>query len=176
MRIEEIEHREEDARSDGAYVETAAKLHHQRVKELGELQKRIEELQVGLGSAELDEAARAGDEAERILEGDRRFLLEAREELIRENARLLESCEQGLGRSKRALVVNPLLQQMKAEGEQILNDVLQSTIGLTLSTPRQIERDLAKTLEATRAHHERLEDVQKALLADRDHLDKIKLD
>ena len=176
MRIEEIETREEDARSDGAYVEKAAKIHHQRVKELGELQKQISKLQTGLGSAELDEAAHAGDEAERVQEGDRRFLAEAREELIRENARLLESCEHGLERSKRALVVNPLLQQLKGEGTQVLNDVLQSTLGVTLSTPRQIERDLAKTLEATKAHHERLEDVQKALLADRGHLDKIKLD
>ena len=72
--------------------------------------------------------------------------------------------------------MNPFLQQMKAEGTQVISDVLQSTLGVTLSTPRQIERDLAKTLEATRAHHERLEDVQKALLADRGHLDKIKLD
>ena len=140
------------------------------------MQKQISKLQTGLGSAELDEAAHAGDEAERVQEGDRRFLAEAREELIRENARLLESCEHGLERSKRALVVNPLLQQLKGEGTQVLNDVLQSTLGVTLSTPRQIERDLAKTLEATKAHHERLEDVQKALLADRGHLDKIKLD
>ncbi len=176
MRIEEIETRAEDAKSDGAYVEKAAKIHHQRVKELGALQKQIAKLQASLGSAELDEAARAGDEAEHIQDGDKRFLLEAREELIQENARLLESCEHGLERSKRAMVVNPFLQQMRAEGTQVLNDVLQSTLGVTLSTPRQIERDLAKTLDATRAHHERLEDVQKALLADRGHLDKIKLD
>ena len=176
MRIEEIEQRAEDASSDGAYVEKAARIHHQRVKELGELQKRIEELTAGLGSSELDEAARAGDEAEHVHEGDRKFLLESREELIRENARLLESCEHGLERSKRALAVSPFLQQMKAEGEQVLNDVLQSTLGLTLSTPRQIERGLAKTLEATKAHHERLEEVHKTLLADRSHLDKITLE
>lgn len=176
MRIEEIEQREEDASSDGAYVEKAARIHHQRVEELGNLQRRIEKLQAGLGSSELDEAAHAGKEAEQAQESDRRFLVEAREALIRENAELIESCEHGLERSKRLLVVNPLLQQFKAAGKELANDFLQSAIGASMSSSRQIERDLAQALKATEAHHERLEEVHKALLVARSHLEKMSVD
>jgi uncharacterized membrane protein len=172
VRLEEVERDTGEQASQAESLQEMAAWQRQQVEQLLAFQDQLGRLSGEVTSTHLEAAQTETDNSLEAMQREQEALEQKRQALLIENQGLLETCEAGIAKTKKALSGSELFKNLAAGvGAELLKIGAGVVTGVLSDNPnrfdRSIDQGLQQVTEATQQHLERLEATKKQLLENR---------